>query len=265
MATKKASLRGKGASIFFGDDNDDEIESEEVANSQTVEPAPQPLPQIAESPRVAELQSRRVAEPETIVRPSPRPVSRVAESERRELSQSTTFRLPQSNPPLSRPLADTRPNPSRANSQSSTVSNSPAGRATSYTRVEQPPRGVSIADETRAEYIVERDDSEDYLRAGQGSFSEFYITGESHYLRLEPLATRLTSEQMDRLSSLERRIHQGRRRKEPRITKNSIIRALLEATFDLDLDTNGINSEIELVNRFREALHLASLVSEVRD
>ncbi len=99
----------------------------------------------------------------------------------------------------------------------------------------------------------------------QIAFSEFYSSGETHYLMLEPLATRLTTEQMDRLSNLERRIHQGRRRKEPRVTKNSIIRALLEATFDLDLDIRDINSEMELVNRFREALHLASLVGEMHD
>jgi hypothetical protein len=315
MAIKRTSLRGKGASIFFGDD-EELTQSDELSNSETVEPTPTVPPQPPRRDESAartsglpepqgrrvdpvESSERRVAKSETgrVVEPSTSPPrrDRVSESQSRRVADldsfddrnrdtmlrpapdSATSRLPysgtsQASNSLTRGAA--RPQSeaaaaSRQNLHSSTVANSRASRVDDFdpaARRREPQRGSSIADETRAEYRVAPDEDErSYPSARQMSFSEFYSSGESHYLMLEPLATRLTTEQMDRLSKLERRIHQGRRRKEPRVTKNSIIRALLEATFDLDLDTRDINSEMELVNRFREALHLASLVREAQD
>lgn len=275
MAIKRTSLRGKGASIFFGDD-EEQVKSEELSNSETIEPTPAPRPQqptsdksTPQAPRLPESQSYEVGNSDSFndhgVLTAPRPVS-----------NSTTSKLSQSNPRQAanlpnRGASSWRDEPTtrgRQSLQSSIVANSRTGRVDDFDPAarRRAQRGTSIADETRAEYRVEPDDEQgSYPAARQMSFSEFYSSGEAHYLMLEPLATRLTTEQMDRLSALERRIHQGRQRKEPRVTKNSIIRALLEATFDLDLDTRDINSEMELVNRFREALHLASLVRETQD
>lgn len=347
MAVKRASLRGKGASIFFGGDEDEQVESQELPSSQTEQvenfatseaqnsaAMEHPDPVIVAEPehetsRLSESRSRKVSSNQSSEPASSKvaksQTGRVSEERRATSMGVTNAELSNLQSPRvtdidtsddyvfateSLPDAYSRDNPSlpnassrlsqsstsqgrnftrpelsnhqpgskgnQTNLQSSIVSDSRSARVanrdtesvTHYdSRTVTPARvqaGTSIADETRAEYIVDSD-VESYPVAGQMSFSEFYLSGETHYLMLEPLATRITSEQMDRLSTLERRIHQGRRRKEPRVTKNSIIRALLEATFDLQLDTRDINSEMELVNRFREALHLASLVREVRE
>ncbi len=316
MAVKRASMRGKGASIFFGDD-EEQAQSEEVSNSETVEPvftAPQVAPLDQDEPttsKLSESHSRRVNQGESSQRSSGSVANsetvRVAKSESASrgqgsrVSESQTDRVADKQSLSGQESGRTVPNNSatsrlphsgtfhtgsgpareagslraeaapagKQNFQSSTVGNSHTGGIANFSAAparREAQRGTSIADETRAEYIVDYAEEQVSVAAGrQVSFSEFYSSGETHYLMLEPLATRLTTEQMDRLTNLERRIHQGRRRKEPRVTKNSIIRALLEATFDLDLDVRDINSEMELVNRFREALHLASLVGEMRD
>ncbi len=316
MAVKRASMRGKGASIFFGDD-EEQAQSDELSNSETVEPEPVSLPQPPafeqEQPatsRLSESRSRRVAQSESLQlgdKVAKSETARVSESnsagrgqsdrvsesqtgrvvDNQSLRDRTTARPIASNSATSRlPYSGTfqtgnSPTGEAANSraeiaaagrqnlQSSTVGNSRTNRVDNFNAASarhEPQRGIAVADETRADYIVDYGEEQGIRPAArQSSFSEFYSSGETHYLMLEPLATRLTTEQMDRLSNLERRVHQGRRRKEPRVTKNSIIRALLEATFDLDLDTRDISSEMELVNRFREALHLASLVGERQD
>ena len=316
MAVKRASMRGKGASIFFGDD-EEQAQSDELSNSETVEPMIVAAPiatldaEEPETSRLSESRSRRVDQSECSQRSSDRvansETARVAgsdsasrgqtgkvsesqtgrvadnqslpgrESDRLAANNSATSRLPhsgtfQTNRVSAREVGNLRAEAAptgRQNLQSSTVANSRTARVDNFSTAparRESQLGTSIADETRAEYIVDYAEEQDSIpTTRQMSFSEFYSSGETHYLMLEPLATRLTTEQMDRLSNLERRIHQGRRRKEPRVTKNSIIRALLEATFDLDLDTRDINSEMELVNRFREALHLASLVGEMHD
>ena len=66
------------------------------------------------------------------------------------------------------------------------------------------------------------------------------------------LTLRLGEDQLEFLSKLEREIMKKRspaNRKE-RITKNSILRAMINAARNLDIDTCEIGDETELVNRF---------------
>jgi len=72
------------------------------------------------------------------------------------------------------------------------------------------------------------------------------------------LTLRLGEDQLDFLSRLEREIMKKRtpaNRKE-RITKNSILRALIDAVSNLDIDTKEIGDETELLNRFRRSFNL---------
>lgn len=67
------------------------------------------------------------------------------------------------------------------------------------------------------------------------------------------LTLRLGEDQLEFLSKLEREIMKKRspaNRKE-RITKNSILRAIIIAAKNLDIDTSEIGDETELINRFR--------------
>lgn len=70
------------------------------------------------------------------------------------------------------------------------------------------------------------------------------------------LAVRFRNDQVEFLSKLEREVMQNRspiNRKE-RITKNSILRAITDATMDLNINTDEIKDEDELLNRFRQAI-----------
>ncbi len=67
------------------------------------------------------------------------------------------------------------------------------------------------------------------------------------------LTLRLGEDQLEFLSKLEREIMKKRspvNRKE-RITKNTILRAMINAARNLDIDTSEIGDETELINRFR--------------
>lgn len=67
------------------------------------------------------------------------------------------------------------------------------------------------------------------------------------------LTLRLTEEHLDFLSILEREIMKNRssKNKKERITKNSIIRAMLENLKDMDFDKKEIPDEKELVKRLK--------------
>ena len=70
------------------------------------------------------------------------------------------------------------------------------------------------------------------------------------------LAVRFRNDQVEFLSKLEREVMQNRspiNRKE-RITKNSILRAITDAAMDLNINTDEIKDEVELLNRFRQAI-----------
>ncbi|MEM4658338.1 MAG: hypothetical protein QXX77_07965 [Candidatus Methanosuratincola sp.] len=69
------------------------------------------------------------------------------------------------------------------------------------------------------------------------------------------LTVRLTEDQLYFLSALERTIMKGRGRESrgERITKNSIIRAAINALRRLELDTRDIPDEAELERRVEEA------------
>ncbi len=71
------------------------------------------------------------------------------------------------------------------------------------------------------------------------------------------LTLRLGEDQLEFLSKLEREIMKKRSpasRKE-RITKNSILRAIIIAAKNLDIDTSEIGDETELINRFRQGFN----------
>ena len=71
------------------------------------------------------------------------------------------------------------------------------------------------------------------------------------------LTLRLGEDHLEFLSKLEREIMKKRssaNRKE-RITKNSILRAMINAAKNLDIDTSEIEDEIELINRFRRVFN----------
>lgn len=71
------------------------------------------------------------------------------------------------------------------------------------------------------------------------------------------LTLRLGEDQLEFLSKLEREIMKKRssaNRKE-RITKNSILRAMINAAKNLDIDTNEIGDETELIDRFRRGFN----------
>jgi hypothetical protein len=72
------------------------------------------------------------------------------------------------------------------------------------------------------------------------------------------LTLRLKDEQLEFLSRLEREIMKNRsseNRKE-RITKNSVIRAMVDTFRNLDIDTREIGDEEELVKRLIRAVSL---------
>ncbi|MGH7808303.1 MAG: hypothetical protein ACRENT_09445 [Thermodesulfobacteriota bacterium] len=71
------------------------------------------------------------------------------------------------------------------------------------------------------------------------------------------LTLRLGEDHLEFLSKLEREIMKKRspaNRKE-RITKNSILRAMINAAKNLDIDINEIGDETELVDRFRQGFN----------
>jgi len=71
------------------------------------------------------------------------------------------------------------------------------------------------------------------------------------------LTLRLGEDHLEFLSKLEREIMKKRspaNRKE-RITKNSILRAMINAAKNLDIDTNEIGDETELIDRFRRGFN----------
>jgi hypothetical protein len=71
------------------------------------------------------------------------------------------------------------------------------------------------------------------------------------------LTLRLGEDQLEFLSRLEREIMKKRspaNRKE-RITKNSILRAMINAARNFDIDTSEIGDEMELINRFRQCFN----------
>jgi hypothetical protein len=71
------------------------------------------------------------------------------------------------------------------------------------------------------------------------------------------LTLRLGEDHLEFLSKLEREIMKKRspaNRKE-RITKNSILRAMINAAKNLDIDTNEIGDETELIDRFRQGFN----------
>lgn len=69
------------------------------------------------------------------------------------------------------------------------------------------------------------------------------------------LTLRLREDQLEFLARLEREIMKSRSRtnKKERITKNSIIRAILDAASNLDINPHEIGEEKELVTRFKQA------------
>lgn len=70
------------------------------------------------------------------------------------------------------------------------------------------------------------------------------------------LTVRLSEEHLEFLSSLEREIMKNRSRKnrKERITKNSIIRSVIDVFRNLDYEKSEISSEEELTRRIREGL-----------
>lgn len=71
------------------------------------------------------------------------------------------------------------------------------------------------------------------------------------------LTLRLGEDQLEFLSKLEREIMKKRssaNRKE-RITKNSILRAIINAAKHLNIDTNEIGDEAELIDRFKRCFN----------
>lgn len=71
------------------------------------------------------------------------------------------------------------------------------------------------------------------------------------------LTLRLGEDHLEFLSKLEREIMKKRSsaNKKERITKNSILRAMINAAKKLDIDTSEIEDEIELTNRFRRVFN----------
>lgn len=71
------------------------------------------------------------------------------------------------------------------------------------------------------------------------------------------LTLRLGEDQLEFLSKLEREIMKKRSRanRKERITKNSILRAMINTARNLDIDTCEIGDETELVNRFRRGFN----------
>ncbi len=73
------------------------------------------------------------------------------------------------------------------------------------------------------------------------------------------LTARLNDQQLEFLSGLERQIMRSRsaHNRSERITKNSIIRAAINALMEAELDTHEIGSELELEHRVLSALRNA--------
>lgn len=70
------------------------------------------------------------------------------------------------------------------------------------------------------------------------------------------LTVRLSEEHLEFLSSLERKIMKNRSRenRKERITKNSIIRSIIDVFMNLDYEKSEISNEEELTRRIREGL-----------
>lgn len=70
------------------------------------------------------------------------------------------------------------------------------------------------------------------------------------------LTVRLSEDHLEFLSSLEREIMKNRSRKnrKERITKNSIIRSIIDVFRNLDYEKSEISNEEELTRRIREGL-----------
>jgi hypothetical protein len=71
------------------------------------------------------------------------------------------------------------------------------------------------------------------------------------------LTLRLREDQLEFLARLEREIMKGRSRnnKKERITKNSIIRAMIDTARGVDINLHEIGDEKELVVRFKRAFN----------
>jgi hypothetical protein len=84
-----------------------------------------------------------------------------------------------------------------------------------------------------------------------------FVTSEvPKFLTFEKLSILIREDQLDLLTRLERSILRSRdkaHRKE-RITKNSILRAYIDALAELDLDLENISDEEELLRRIKEKL-----------
>lgn len=74
----------------------------------------------------------------------------------------------------------------------------------------------------------------------------------------EVLTIRISTEHLEWLNALELKIRKRRKSLNPRITKNSIIRALLHAAQDIDIDFSEICDEDDLARRIYEVMKLRS-------
>ena len=74
----------------------------------------------------------------------------------------------------------------------------------------------------------------------------------------EVLTIRISTEHLEWLNGLELKIRKRRKSLNPRITKNSIIRALLYAAQDIDIDFAEISDEDDLAKRIYEVMKLRS-------
>ncbi len=91
------------------------------------------------------------------------------------------------------------------------------------------------------------------------------MLSESRDLRKKPkfetfpvkLTVRLSDEQLEFLSSLERKIMRNRsaHNRAERITKNSVIRSIINVLMNVKLDTKEIGDEPELERRIATAMH----------
>lgn len=113
---------------------------------------------------------------------------------------------------------------------------------------------------TKASEKTERDDEE----SKPDESSEVPKFGSSELPKYKTYEVRLTvlmrKDQLDALNELEREIMSGRDKdhKGERITKNTIIRAYLDALSGLDLDAKNIVSEEDFLKRIEEALRTNS-------
>lgn len=122
---------------------------------------------------------------------------------------------------------------------------------------------------------------EDIPRPAEEKISRFYraaptppqevasptITSELHNFRssevmkfdsYEVLTTRISASHLDWLNKLETEIRKNRQSLTPRITKNSIMRAIFDVLVEFDFDKNDIRDEQDLAARLRQVMKLKS-------